>query len=84
MGLGGLMLPVGIDILPPAKARGFLIAQEWDCIATAHWFLLLTALLHRSLHRLAPSARRLFYFLKRLFRLHTVCLVFASCDFEAF
>jgi hypothetical protein len=23
------------------------------------------------------------YFLKRLFRLHIVCLVFASCDFEA-
>jgi len=34
---------------PPAKARGFLIAQEWGCIATAHWFLLLATLLHRSL-----------------------------------
>ena len=34
------------DILSFPKGRGFLISQEWVCIATAHWFLLLTALQH--------------------------------------
>jgi hypothetical protein len=29
-------------------------------MAITYWFLLLATLLHRSLHRLAPSARRLF------------------------
>jgi hypothetical protein len=37
-----------VDILPLLEGRGFL---RWPLSGHFGWFLLLTALLHRSLHR---------------------------------
>jgi hypothetical protein len=74
------------DILPALKGykRGFLIAKEQVCIATTYWFLLLTALQRRSLHRLAPESPRVVFTFYHYSRLHTYRLVFAGSDFEAF
>ena len=51
-----------LDILPALKGTGIPdLTQEQVCITTTCWFLLLTALQHRSLHRLAPESPRVVF-----------------------
>ena len=51
-----------LDILPALKGTGIPdLTQEQAYTTITCWFLLLTALLHRSLHRLAPDRPRVVF-----------------------
>lgn len=57
-----------LDILTALKRRWSLLSQEWQYVTACHWFLLLAALLHHSLHRLKRDVLPLKHLLRQLYQ----------------